>query len=295
MLNIVSGVTDLAQILLNDGKYSYLKKNALIKFIILLLLNVVCEVPKNKEATGCWKRLALDWSLNSCKNLNPADCGLFCASSKMYCAKVYLQIISGLTGYAAMFSDSLSSKTVGVAAKAAKVSTAVKAGKKIASKAEKIAETSQKLKKSITKATDEVKKSESLLAKAKKALDDAKNNVKQYTALAKEQIQTNFVNAEKNKELALQTLQGLNEIKEKGLTSYEAYEASKNISQIDAPSFDFNLVQNVFKELFKNCFTEGNCDVGATINKMVRDGFEEFMRGLSYALSFMAGVDMDSL
>jgi hypothetical protein len=213
----------------------------------------------------------------------------------MYCAKVYLQIISGLTGYAAMFSDSLSSKTVGEASKAAKASTAVKAGGKIASKTEKIAKTSQKLKMSITKAADEVKKSESLLAKAKKALDDAKNNVKQYTALAKEQMQTNFVNAEKNKELALQTFQGLIDIITKGLMGYEAYEASDKISKIDAPSFDFNLVQAVFKELFKKCFTEGNCDVGATINKMVQKGFEEFMTGLSFALSIMTGVDMESL
>ena len=177
----------------------------------------------------------------------------------MHCAKVYLKIISGLTGYAAMFSDSLSSKTVGEAAKAAKASTAVKAGEKIASKAEKIAEASQKLEKSITKATDEVKKSESLFAKAKKALDDAKNNVKQYTALAKEQIQTNFVDAEKNKELALQTLQGLNKIKGVGVKSYQASVTISNFDSQSTPnqassnstqdqSFNSNLVENVFKE-----------------------------------------------
>ena len=67
----------------------------------------VCSNP-NTLATHCWKTMSLD-SLGSCGGTSSTDCGLFCASSNIQCAKVSLKIISGVAGVAAMIAGGLKS------------------------------------------------------------------------------------------------------------------------------------------------------------------------------------------
>lgn len=67
------------------------------------LINEVCGYP-NILATHCWKKLNIyTSSLFNCRGSNPVDCGLFCASSQVMCAKVYVTITSNIAGLVSTF------------------------------------------------------------------------------------------------------------------------------------------------------------------------------------------------
>lgn len=60
-----------------------------------MLIIVVCASP-NVLATKCWKKISSSSTLSSCSGINNSDCGLFCASSNVQCAKYSISILSNI-------------------------------------------------------------------------------------------------------------------------------------------------------------------------------------------------------
>ena len=70
----------------------------------------MCTNP-NTLATHCWKTISSSVTLNACTAPSSVDCGLFCASSDIQCAKITMKIISAVVGFAAMFTGGSPSST----------------------------------------------------------------------------------------------------------------------------------------------------------------------------------------
>ena len=58
--------------------------------------------------TKCWRKFYNKFELSSCASPNHVNCGFFCASSKLQCAKVGLQITSSVTLLLGLISGGIS-------------------------------------------------------------------------------------------------------------------------------------------------------------------------------------------
>ena len=66
----------------------------------------MCDNP-NTLVTKCWRKFYNKFELSSCVSPNHVNCGFFCASSKLQCAKVDLEITSSVTLFLALITGGI--------------------------------------------------------------------------------------------------------------------------------------------------------------------------------------------